>query len=97
MRPFVFDFDNDGDGDLLIGTKDRFLTYFENTGSTTNPAFTEVADPDQHPYKSLALPNRYCLPRIMTVQYKTWTFVIASQAIAENQHVAVTQGGTTGK
>jgi hypothetical protein len=38
--PQLFDLNNDGKLDLILGKKTGELMYFENTGSTTNPIFT---------------------------------------------------------
>ncbi len=35
------DQDSDGDVDMWVGNQDGQLQYFENTGSKTNPVFTE--------------------------------------------------------
>lgn len=39
--PFAVDFDQDGDMDMVIGNQAGVVVYFENTGSRTNPTFTE--------------------------------------------------------
>jgi len=38
--PNLIDFDSDGDLDLMVGGEYGTFAYFENTGSTTAPAFT---------------------------------------------------------
>lgn len=35
------DLDDDGDSDLVVGNDTAFLYYFENTGTSANPGFTE--------------------------------------------------------
>ena len=40
-KPTLFDIDNDGDADLFIGEEDGTVNYYENTGSATNPIYTE--------------------------------------------------------
>ena len=40
-RPALADLDSDGDPDLVIGYLNHALYYFENTGTPTNPNFTE--------------------------------------------------------
>ncbi|BAZ12675.1 YD repeat-containing protein [Calothrix sp. NIES-4071] len=42
--PTLFDVDNDGDFDLLVGERNGSLTYYRNTGSPTNPLFTRQSD-----------------------------------------------------
>tara|TARA_B100000780_G_scaffold147523_1_gene103109 strand:- start:83 stop:1246 length:1164 start_codon:yes stop_codon:yes gene_type:complete len=95
MSPFIFDFDNDGDGDLLVGILNRYLTYYENTGSATNPAFTQIVDADQHPYSSI-LTRRHSQPTIMPIKYITWTYVIVSQIITESKNEVVSQTSSSG-
>lgn len=39
--PQVVDFDGDGDLDIAIGRSDGTVGYFENTGSSTSPSYTQ--------------------------------------------------------
>ncbi len=39
--PFLVDIDDDGDWDLFVGENDGNINYYENTGTSTNPTFTE--------------------------------------------------------
>jgi hypothetical protein len=43
-KPFVFDLNTDGLDDIIIGERSGRLTYYENTGSLTNPEFTHITD-----------------------------------------------------
>lgn len=38
-KPFLFDLDQDGDLDLIIGEENGVLNHYENTGTTTNYSF----------------------------------------------------------
>lgn len=42
--PVFVDFDNDDDYDLVIGSRYGKIYYFENTGTATNPSFTQRVD-----------------------------------------------------
>ncbi len=44
--PQVFDLNKDGKKDLLIGEKNGFINYFENTGSVSSPFFSSVPSND---------------------------------------------------
>ncbi|BAQ64272.1 LamG-like jellyroll fold domain-containing protein [Geminocystis sp. NIES-3709] len=46
------DIDRDGDSDLLVGTANGNLRYFENIGSVTAPSFTEVTA-NNNPFQSI--------------------------------------------
>jgi hypothetical protein len=39
--PAFVDIDNDGDQDVFIGSNSGDIVYYENTGTSTNPVFTE--------------------------------------------------------
>jgi hypothetical protein len=39
--PSLVDLDEDGDTDLVVGNADGTLSYYENTGTTSSPTFTE--------------------------------------------------------
>lgn len=42
--PQLFDLDNDGLLDLVVGRKEGYLSYYKNTGTTTSPTFTLITD-----------------------------------------------------
>ena len=42
--PQIIDVNRDGKNDLLVGKRNGMLSYFENTGTNTNPVFTKVTD-----------------------------------------------------
>ena len=41
IKPRLADLDSDGDPDLVVGNNTGLLYYFENTGTSSNPSFTE--------------------------------------------------------
>src|SRR5512137_2334532 len=43
-QPRLADLDGDGDFDLILGSSEHTLLYYQNTGTSTNPAFS--AGPD---------------------------------------------------
>jgi len=49
VHPFVVDFDNDGDFDLLVGDGDGLVWLFENQGDFSNLAHGEVLEADSAP------------------------------------------------
>jgi len=57
--PAVTDLDLDGDRDLLVGEYYANLTYFQNTGSATAPAF---ASPSTNPFGLTAASSDYAFP-----------------------------------
>ncbi|WP_369177469.1 beta strand repeat-containing protein [Candidatus Thiodubiliella endoseptemdiera] len=50
--PTLADIDGDGDLDLVLGKNDGTLKYYQNTGTTSNPAY-EVKTGDSNPFNGI--------------------------------------------
>lgn len=42
--PQIFDIDQDGKPDLIVGRKNGFISYYRNTGTVNNPVFTLITN-----------------------------------------------------
>uniref|UniRef100_UPI0034DE83AA beta strand repeat-containing protein n=1 Tax=Candidatus Thiodubiliella endoseptemdiera TaxID=2738886 RepID=UPI0034DE83AA len=51
-KPTLADIDGDGDLDLVVGESDGTLKYYQNTGTTSNPAY-EVKTGGSNPFNSI--------------------------------------------
>ncbi len=54
--PVLADIDGDGDLDLVVGENDGTLKYYQNTGTTSNPAY-EVKTGDSNPFNGIDVGN----------------------------------------
>ncbi|WP_369178913.1 FG-GAP-like repeat-containing protein [Candidatus Thiodubiliella endoseptemdiera] len=54
--PILVDIDGDGDLDLVVGESDGTLKYYQNTGTTSNPAY-EVKTGDSNPFNGINVGN----------------------------------------
>ncbi|NYT27997.1 MAG: VCBS repeat-containing protein [Candidatus Thiodubiliella endoseptemdiera] len=54
--PTLADIDGDGDLDLVVGKSDGTLKYYQNTGTTSNPAY-EVKTGDSNPFNGINMGN----------------------------------------
>ncbi|NYT27376.1 MAG: VCBS repeat-containing protein [Candidatus Thiodubiliella endoseptemdiera] len=54
--PILVDIDGDGDLDLVVGERDGTLKYYQNTGTTSNPAY-EVKTGDSNPFNGIDVEN----------------------------------------
>uniref|UniRef100_UPI0034DE0F9C FG-GAP-like repeat-containing protein n=1 Tax=Candidatus Thiodubiliella endoseptemdiera TaxID=2738886 RepID=UPI0034DE0F9C len=54
--PILVDIDGDGDLDLVVGERNGTLKYYQNTGTTSNPAY-EVKTGDSNPFNGIDVGN----------------------------------------
>ncbi|NYT27401.1 MAG: VCBS repeat-containing protein [Candidatus Thiodubiliella endoseptemdiera] len=50
--PILVDIDGDGDLDLVVGEKNGTLKYYQNTGTTSSPAY-EAKTGDDNPFNGI--------------------------------------------
>ncbi|NYT26477.1 MAG: VCBS repeat-containing protein [Candidatus Thiodubiliella endoseptemdiera] len=55
-KPTLADIDSDGDLDLVVGGNDGTLKYYQNTGTTSNPAY-EAKTGDDNPFNGIDVGN----------------------------------------
>ncbi|WP_369178233.1 FG-GAP-like repeat-containing protein [Candidatus Thiodubiliella endoseptemdiera] len=63
--PILVDIDGDGDLDLVVGERDGTLKYYQNTGTTSNPAY-EVKTGDSNPFDGIDVGN-YSSPTLADI------------------------------
>ena len=54
IKPTLTDLDGDSDADLVVGSRGGAIHYFENTGTSSNPGFTERNGTD-NPLESISV------------------------------------------
>ena len=70
--PQLFDLNKDGKLDLILGKKTGELMYFENTGSTSNPAFTLLNNALGMVDTDTLTPDGYAVPHFFRFQDTTY-------------------------
>ena len=73
--PQLFDLNNDGLLDLIIGKKSGELLYYENTGTITSPSFELKNNQLGNIDVSTDFPDGYPSPHFFRVQNKTHLFI----------------------
>ena len=73
--PQLFDLDNDGLLDLVIGNKTGELAYYRNIGTLTNPSFQLINSTLGNVDVSGATPDGYAAPHFMRINNETLLFV----------------------
>uniref|UniRef100_UPI0034DFB6B1 FG-GAP-like repeat-containing protein n=2 Tax=Gammaproteobacteria TaxID=1236 RepID=UPI0034DFB6B1 len=63
--PILADIDGDGDLDLVVGKSDGILKYYQNTGTTSNPAY-EAKTGDDNPFNSINV-GLYSVPTLADI------------------------------
>jgi hypothetical protein len=56
IAPFLVDINGDSLLDVVVGNDNGTLNYYKNTGSASNPAFTQQTDSD-NPFEAIAVQN----------------------------------------
>jgi hypothetical protein len=70
--PQLFDLNNDGKLDLILGKKTGELIYFENTGTTTSPSFTLLNNALGMVDTDSLTPDGYSVPHFFRFQDTTY-------------------------
>jgi hypothetical protein len=70
--PQLFDLNNDGKLDLILGKKTGELMYFENTGSLSNPSFTLINSELGLVDTDSLTPDGYSVPHFFRFQDTTY-------------------------
>ena len=55
ITPSFADIDNDGDYDVILGTYNGVVEYYENTGSMTDPVMTKRKCKETHPFSGMSV------------------------------------------
>lgn len=73
--PQLFDLNKDNKLDLIIGRKNGFISYYENTGTINSPQFTKVTDSLGMVDVSMSIPDGYATPHFFRVGDTTKLFI----------------------